>query len=106
MYCMEFSVRLEAASVWTAVRRTGGRGIDKTGLRLPASFPGSMPMSRAVDHPSRRFPGRRAFITGAAGGLGLEFARRFAAAGWSLGLLDLEPARLAQARQSLNTADS
>lgn len=63
-------------------------------------------MSRAVDHLSRRFPARRAFITGAASGLGLEFARRFAAAGWSLGLLDLEPARLAQARQSLNTADS
>jgi NAD(P)-dependent dehydrogenase (short-subunit alcohol dehydrogenase family) len=63
-------------------------------------------MSRALDHLSRRFPARRAFITGAASGLGLEFSRLFAAAGWNLGLLDLEPGRLAQARQALNTADS
>lgn len=63
-------------------------------------------MSRAVDHLSKRFPQRRAFITGAASGLGLEFARRFAEAGWNLGLLDLQPERLAQARQSMNTADS
>lgn len=63
-------------------------------------------MSRAVDHLSRRFAGRRAFITGAASGLGLEISRRLAQAGWSLGLLDVDPARLAQARQSLNTADS
>jgi NAD(P)-dependent dehydrogenase (short-subunit alcohol dehydrogenase family) len=63
-------------------------------------------MSRAVDQLSRRFPERRAFITGAASGLGLEISRRFAEAGWSLGLLDVDPERLAQTRQSLNTADS
>ena len=62
-------------------------------------------MSSAVDHLSRRFPQRRAFITGAASGLGLEISRRFAAAGWSLGLLDIHPQRLAQARQALNTVD-
>jgi NAD(P)-dependent dehydrogenase (short-subunit alcohol dehydrogenase family) len=63
-------------------------------------------MSRAVDHLSRRFPQRRALITGAASGLGLEISRLLAQAGWNLGLLDINPGRLAQARQSINTADS
>ncbi len=63
-------------------------------------------MSRAVDHLTRRFPQRRALVTGAASGLGLEICRRLTAAGWNLGMLDVHPQRLAMARQSLNTADS
>jgi NAD(P)-dependent dehydrogenase (short-subunit alcohol dehydrogenase family) len=38
---------------------------------------------------SRRFPAKRAFITGAANGLGLAMAELLAREGWSLGLLDL-----------------
>lgn len=38
---------------------------------------------------SRRFPGKRAFITGAASGLGRAIATELAGAGWQLGLLDL-----------------
>lgn len=53
---------------------------------------------------ARTFPARRAFVTGAASGLGLAFARELAAAGWQLGLLDRDPGRLAQAAQSLTAA--
>lgn len=41
-----------------------------------------------------RFPRRRAFITGAGSGLGLELARALAADGWSLGLFDHNLERL------------
>jgi NAD(P)-dependent dehydrogenase (short-subunit alcohol dehydrogenase family) len=43
---------------------------------------------------SRRFPGKRAFITGAGSGLGLELARALASEGWSLGLFDVDLSRL------------
>lgn len=40
---------------------------------------------------ARQFPARRGFITGAGSGLGRALAHRLAAAGWRLGLNDLEP---------------
>jgi NAD(P)-dependent dehydrogenase (short-subunit alcohol dehydrogenase family) len=39
---------------------------------------------------SRRFPAKRAFITGAASGLGLAMARLLARENWALGLLDID----------------
>ena len=39
---------------------------------------------------SRRFPSKRAFITGAASGLGLSLAQLLARDGWSLGVLDID----------------
>jgi short-subunit dehydrogenase len=42
-----------------------------------------------------RFPRKRAFITGASSGLGLELARALAHEGWSLGLFDRDLERLA-----------
>jgi short-subunit dehydrogenase len=50
---------------------------------------------------ARRLPGQRAFITGAGSGLGLALASQLAAAGWTLGVLDREPARLAEAQTLL-----
>lgn len=44
---------------------------------------------------SARFPRKRAFITGASSGLGLEMARALAREGWSLGLFDRNLERLA-----------
>nr|WP_298716914.1 SDR family NAD(P)-dependent oxidoreductase [uncultured Steroidobacter sp.] len=41
-----------------------------------------------------RFPHKRAFITGASSGLGLELARQLAADGWTLGLFDRNLERL------------
>lgn len=43
---------------------------------------------------SRRFPGKRAFITGGASGLGRAMAAELAGGGWTLGLLDLAAPRL------------
>ena len=43
---------------------------------------------------SERLPGRRAFITGAASGLGRAFALELAGYGWRLGLADLNAERL------------
>jgi NAD(P)-dependent dehydrogenase (short-subunit alcohol dehydrogenase family) len=53
---------------------------------------------------ARRLPGRRAFVTGGGSGLGLAFATELARAGWTLGLLDREPARLAAAAEQLRAA--
>src|ERR1044071_1757117 len=43
-----------------------------------------------------RFPRKRAFITGASSGLGLELTRALAEDGWSLGLFDRNVERLAK----------
>jgi NAD(P)-dependent dehydrogenase (short-subunit alcohol dehydrogenase family) len=45
----------------------------------------------------KRFPQKRAYITGAASGLGLAIARRLAAKGWRLLISDINEKRLAQA---------
>jgi NAD(P)-dependent dehydrogenase (short-subunit alcohol dehydrogenase family) len=50
---------------------------------------------------SRRFPAKRAFITGAASGLGLAMAERLARDGWTLGLLDISAATLDEAATRL-----
>jgi NAD(P)-dependent dehydrogenase (short-subunit alcohol dehydrogenase family) len=51
-------------------------------------------MPSSLTELSRRFPGKRAFITGAGNGLGLELARALANDGWSLGLFDVDLSRL------------
>jgi NAD(P)-dependent dehydrogenase (short-subunit alcohol dehydrogenase family) len=48
--------------------------------------------------------GRRAFITGGGSGIGLALATHLARDGWTLGLLDREPARLAAAEAALAAA--
>ena len=63
-------------------------------------------MHDAVERLGRRLPLKRAFITGAASGVALEISRRLAAGGWNLGMLDVNAAELAAARQSLNSTDS
>ncbi len=50
---------------------------------------------------SQRFPGKRAFITGAASGLGLEFAAQLEKQGWRLLIADINPKRLDQAKVKL-----
>ncbi len=54
-----------------------------------------------ADSISTRLPGRRAFITGAGSGLGLEFARTLAAENWVLGLFDVDPSRLVKAEEEI-----
>jgi NAD(P)-dependent dehydrogenase (short-subunit alcohol dehydrogenase family) len=66
-------------------------------------------MGQAVTEPrlaqlAARLPGKRAFITGSGGGLGLALARCLAQDGWSLGLFDVDSSRLAAAEQELTTA--
>jgi len=57
------------------------------------------------EHPvtilSRRFPAKRAFITGSGSGLGRAIATELAGAGWQLGLLDISPTRLAETEAAL-----
>jgi NAD(P)-dependent dehydrogenase (short-subunit alcohol dehydrogenase family) len=60
--------------------------------------------SQAVTILSRRFPAKRAFITGAGSGLGRAFATELAAAGWQLGLLDLSTGRLATVEAEMGGA--
>ena len=52
---------------------------------------------------SRRFPAKRAFITGAASGLGLALARALGQDGWTLGLLDVSAAALERATSELRS---
>jgi NAD(P)-dependent dehydrogenase (short-subunit alcohol dehydrogenase family) len=51
-----------------------------------------------------RFPGKRAFITGAATGLGLALAKALAADGWVLGLFDRNVEQLATVEASFAEA--
>lgn len=51
-----------------------------------------------------RFPRKRAFITGAGSGLGLEMARALAGDGWTLGLFDRNLERLAQVEADLSAS--
>jgi NAD(P)-dependent dehydrogenase (short-subunit alcohol dehydrogenase family) len=53
---------------------------------------------------SRRFPSKRAFITGAASGLGLAMAQLLAREGWTLGVLDLDREALERAVTQLRTS--
>jgi NAD(P)-dependent dehydrogenase (short-subunit alcohol dehydrogenase family) len=57
-------------------------------------------------HPAlnRRFPRKRAFITGAGSGLGLELARALALDGWSLGLFDRNLDRLTAVEADLSAS--
>jgi NADP-dependent 3-hydroxy acid dehydrogenase YdfG len=52
----------------------------------------------------RRFPAKRAFITGASSGLGLELARALGSDGWTLGLFDRNVERLAHVEEELSGA--
>ena len=49
----------------------------------------------------QKFPEKRAFITGAASGLGLALCQRLAARGWKLLIADINAQRLDQAEQRL-----
>lgn len=51
-----------------------------------------------------RFPRKRAFITGAGSGLGLEMARALAGDGWTLGLFDRDVERLANVEAHLTAS--
>ena len=53
---------------------------------------------------ARRFPAKRAFITGASSGLGLELARALGSEGWTLGLFDRNVERLAHVEAELSVA--
>src|SRR5687768_10842825 len=52
-----------------------------------------------------RFPRKRAFITGAGDGLGLELAKALAADGWMLGLFDRNVERLASVEAKFSEAE-
>jgi NADP-dependent 3-hydroxy acid dehydrogenase YdfG len=60
--------------------------------------------TQAVTILSRRFPAKRAFVTGAASGLGRAIATELAEAGWRLGLLDVSAGRLVEVERTLREA--
>ena len=60
--------------------------------------------SRALTILSRRLPAKRAFITGAASGLGRAVALELARDGWQLGLLDLSAERLRGVEEEMRAA--
>jgi short-subunit dehydrogenase len=55
----------------------------------------------AVSTLTEKFPGKRAFITGAGGGLGLTFAKELAKAQWTIGITDLDDNQLQQAANEI-----
>jgi NADP-dependent 3-hydroxy acid dehydrogenase YdfG len=61
-------------------------------------------MSQRFRRLARRFPGKRAFITGASSGLGLELARALGGEGWTLGLFDRNVERLARVEEEMSGA--
>lgn len=61
-------------------------------------------MTNTFPRLNARFPRKRAFITGAGSGLGLELARTLASDGWTLGLFDRNVERLAQVEADLSAS--
>ncbi|HKU16802.1 MAG TPA: SDR family NAD(P)-dependent oxidoreductase [Steroidobacteraceae bacterium] len=61
-------------------------------------------MTQRFQQLARRFPAKRAFITGASSGLGLELARALGSEGWTLGLFDRNVERLAHIEAELSGA--
>lgn len=53
---------------------------------------------------TQQYPSKRAFITGAASGLGLALALELAADGWQIGLADLHAERLSSAAAAVTAA--
>lgn len=53
---------------------------------------------------SRKYPRKRAFITGAGNGLGLAFAVEFAQAGWTIAITDVNEASLDSAAKTITDA--
>ncbi|MCI4667229.1 MAG: SDR family NAD(P)-dependent oxidoreductase [Bacteroidia bacterium] len=51
---------------------------------------------------SQKFPEKRAFITGAASGLGREFALELAKDGWTVGIADLNEANMAKVAREVS----
>ncbi|MBM0103837.1 SDR family NAD(P)-dependent oxidoreductase [Steroidobacter sp. S1-65] len=61
-------------------------------------------MSQRFARLNSRFPRKRAFITGASSGLGLELAKALAGDGWTLGLFDRNLERLTSVEAALADA--
>ena len=72
-------------------------------VSLPASHKVTT-MTNKFRRLNARFPRRRAFITGASSGLGLELARALGRDGWTLGLFDRNVERLALVEADLAAA--
>lgn len=53
---------------------------------------------------SRRYPGKRAFVTGAGSGFGLAFACELARAGWQIGISDIDGERLEAAVNTISAS--
>jgi NAD(P)-dependent dehydrogenase (short-subunit alcohol dehydrogenase family) len=53
---------------------------------------------------TKRYPRKRAFITGAASGLGAALCRQLAAEGWTIGMCDVRPEALAESVATIRSA--